>query len=72
MYSSGTRTATATAAADGERTRGDAAGLMGDNENAADEMPRGVKEEGEVGSAARGGGDSGNTEGQRREEYDPI
>lgn len=72
MYSSGTRTATATAAADGERIRGDAAGVVGDNVNAADEMPRGVKEEGEVGSVARGGGGAGNTEGQRREEYDPI
>ncbi len=47
-------------------------GVVGDNVNAADEMPRGVKEEGEVGSVARGGGGAGNTEGQRREEYDPI
>jgi hypothetical protein len=74
LYSSGTRTATATAAADGESTRGDAAGCFGEKQNAEGERTRSVRGfDGEAGSVgAGGGGGASKIEGQRRDEYDPM
>ena len=71
LYSSGTRTARAIAAIDGESTRGEAAGATGEKENAADETPRGDCRNGEAGSIpVQGAGAVGgeNIEGQRRDE----
>jgi hypothetical protein len=71
LYSSGTRTARAIAAIDGESTRGEAAGATGEKENAADETPCGDCKNGEGGSipvqwAGAEGGE--NIDGQRRDE----
>jgi hypothetical protein len=70
LYSSGTRTARAIAAIDGESTRGEAAGATGEKENAADETPRGDCRNGEGGSVSVQEGAVGgeNIEGQRRDE----
>ena len=71
LYSSGTLTARAIAAIDGESTRGEAAGATGEKENAADETPCGDCKIGEGGSipVLWGGAEGGeNIEGQRRDE----
>lgn len=71
LYSSGTRTARAIAAIDGESTRGEAAGATGEKENAADETPRGDCRNGEGGwsvSVQEGAVGGENIEGQRRDE----